>query len=43
VVSPAFGSVDVIGMNLLSKLKGWRVENNTLILVPNHPQSVAAD
>jgi aspartyl protease family protein len=43
VVSPAFGSVDVIGMNLLSKLRGWRVENNTLILVPNHPQSVAAD
>jgi aspartyl protease family protein len=43
VVSPAFGSVDVIGMNLLSKLKGWRVENNTLILVPNYPQSVAAD
>jgi len=42
VVSPAFGSVDVIGMNLLSKLKGWRVENNTLILVPNHPQPAKA-
>lgn len=38
VVSPAFGSIDVIGMNLLSKLKGWRVEGDTLILVPNHPQ-----
>lgn len=38
VVSPAFGRIDVIGMNLLSKLKGWRVEGRTLILVPNHPQ-----
>lgn len=38
VVSPAFGTMDVIGMNLLSKLKSWRVEGNTLILVPHHPQ-----
>lgn len=38
VVSPAFGSVDVIGMNLLSKLKSWRVEGRTLILTPNNPQ-----
>lgn len=42
VVSPAFGSVDVIGMNLLSKLKSWRVEGRTLILTPNNPQPVAA-
>jgi aspartyl protease family protein len=42
VVSPAFGKVDVIGMNLLSKLKGWRVEGKTLILVPHHPQAVTA-
>lgn len=41
VVSPAFGSIDVIGMNLLSKLKSWRVEGRTLILTPNHPQAVA--
>ena len=40
VVSPAFGSVDVIGMNFLSKLKSWRVEGRTLILTPNHPQAV---
>ena len=40
VVSPAFGSVDVIGMNLLSKLKSWRVEGRTLILTPNNPQPV---
>lgn len=38
VVSPAFGDVDVLGMNFLSKLKSWRVEDGTLILTPNHPQ-----
>ena len=38
VVSPAFGKMDVLGMNLLSKLKSWRVEGNTLILVPHHPR-----
>lgn len=41
VVSPAFGQVDVIGMNLLSRLKSWRVEGKTLILTPNHPQPAA--
>lgn len=39
VVSPAFGDANVIGMNFLSKLKSWRVENSTLILVPHHPQT----
>ena len=38
VVSPAFGDTDVLGMNFLSKLKSWRVEGNTLILVPHHDQ-----
>ena len=38
VVSPAFGNMDVVGMNLLSKLKTWRVEEGSLILVPHHPQ-----
>lgn len=38
VVSPAFGDVDVLGMNFLSRLQSWRVEGNTLILVPHHPQ-----
>ena len=38
VVSPAFGRLDVIGMNFLSRLKSWRVEGNTLVLVPHHPQ-----
>lgn len=43
VVSPAFGDTDVLGMNFLSRLKSWRVEGRTLILVPNHPQAVTAE
>lgn len=38
VVSPAFGDMSVLGMNFLSRLKSWRVEGRTLILVPNNPQ-----
>jgi aspartyl protease family protein len=38
VVSPAFGGMNVVGMNFLSRLKGWRVEEGTLILTPHHPQ-----
>ena len=34
VVSPAFGEVNVIGMNFLSRLKSWRVEGNEMILEP---------
>jgi aspartyl protease family protein len=34
VVSPAFGKVDVLGMNFLSRLGSWRVEGRTLILEP---------
>jgi len=40
VVSPAFGEMEVIGMNFLSKLASWRVEGRTLILVPHNPQPV---
>ncbi|MEO6360478.1 MAG: TIGR02281 family clan AA aspartic protease [Sphingomicrobium sp.] len=39
VTSPTLG-VDILGMNFLSKLKSWRVEDNVLILVPNNPQPV---
>ena len=39
VVAPAFGDTDVLGMNFLSKLKSWRVEGRTLILVPHKPQA----
>lgn len=41
VSSPSLG-VDILGMNFLSKLKGWRVENNVLVLVPHHPQPVVS-
>lgn len=34
VVSPAFGDVDVLGMNFLSQLSGWRAEGAVLILEP---------
>lgn len=40
VVAPGLGETNVIGMNLLSRLAGWRVEGNTLVLEPNHPQPV---
>ena len=41
VIAPNIGETNVIGMNFLSRLKSWRVEGNTLILVPNSPQPVA--
>lgn len=41
VVSSSFGDTEVIGMNFLSKLKSWRVEGQTLILEPHHPQLAA--
>nr|WP_246352157.1 TIGR02281 family clan AA aspartic protease [Sphingomonas xinjiangensis] len=34
VISESFGNLDVLGMNFLSRLHSWRVENNTLILEP---------
>lgn len=37
VVSPAFGEMDVIGMNFLSSLASWRVEGETLVLEPRNP------
>lgn len=35
VVADAFGNMDVLGMNFLSRLKSWRVEGNELILEPD--------
>jgi aspartyl protease family protein len=32
IVSPAFGPVNVLGMNFLGKLKSWRVEDGVMIL-----------
>jgi aspartyl protease family protein len=34
VVSKQFGDVNVIGMNFLSTLKGWRVEGDEMVLNP---------
>lgn len=42
VVSPAFGDMDVVGMNFLSRLKSWRVEGRTMVLEPHHPQAKVA-
>ncbi len=41
VIAPGLGNTNVIGMNLLSRLASWRVEGQTLILVPNNPQPAA--
>lgn len=37
VVSDAFGDTNVLGMNFLSQLRGWRVEGRFLILDPQPP------
>ncbi|MCD2324859.1 TIGR02281 family clan AA aspartic protease [Sphingomonas sp. IC-56] len=39
VISENFGKLDVLGMNFLSRLHSWRVENNTLILEPRRDAS----
>jgi len=41
VVSPAFGDMNVLGMNFLSRLKSWRVEDGVLVLVPHNPQTAS--
>lgn len=42
VTAPGLGNLDVLGMNFLSKLQSWRVEDRMLILVPHHPQRAGA-
>lgn len=32
IVSPAFGGVNVLGMNFLGKLRGWRVRDGRMVL-----------
>jgi aspartyl protease family protein len=34
IIAPGLGQTNVVGMNLLSRLASWRVEGNTMILVP---------
>jgi aspartyl protease family protein len=38
IIAPGLGPTNVIGMNLLSRLDSVRLEGETMILVPNHPQ-----
>lgn len=38
IIAPGLGPTNVLGMNFLSRLASWRVEGNTMILVPNNPQ-----
>lgn len=38
IVLPGEGGPNVIGMNVLTRLKGWRVEDGVLILTPHRPQ-----
>lgn len=39
VIAPNIGPTNVIGMNFMSRLGSWRVENNTMILVPGEGTS----
>lgn len=39
VIAPGMGETNVLGMNLLSRLASWRVEGQTMILTPHHPQA----
>lgn len=39
VILPGDGDLNVIGMNVLSRLHGWRVEQGVLILEPTAPTS----
>lgn len=42
VITPTLGETNVVGMNLLSRLASWRVEGDTMVLVPRNPQSEPA-
>lgn len=41
VISPALEDTDILGMNFLSQLQSWRVEDRTLILSPKAPKPSA--
>lgn len=38
IIAPNLGPTNVIGMNLLSRLDSMRIEDNSMVLVPHHPQ-----
>ena len=41
VITENSGGLNLLGMNFLNRLKGWRVEDGTLILTPRHPQDAS--
>ena len=43
IVMPGEDGPNVIGMNFLTRLKGWRVEDGVLILTPHKPKPDAGD
>jgi len=43
VVAPGLGETNVLGMNFLTKLKGWRVEDRVMVLEPHHPTNARDD
>ena len=43
VIVPGMDGINVLGMNFLSRLKSWRVEDGELVLVPHHPQGGGED
>lgn len=40
IIAPNLGPTNVIGMNFLSRLASLRIESNSMVLVPHHPQPV---
>ena len=40
-IAESFGDFNVIGMNVLARLGSWRVEDNTLILVPRTKDTIS--
>ena len=40
-IAESFGDFNVIGMNVLARLGSWRVEDNTLILVPRTEDTIS--
>ncbi|NML92976.1 retropepsin-like aspartic protease family protein [Novosphingobium olei] len=41
IVTGSTGGLNVLGMNFLSRLKGWRVEDGVLVLTPRHAQAAS--
>lgn len=42
VIVPGLGETNIIGMNLLSRLEGWRVEKGTMVLTPEKAAATPA-